>query len=98
MPIRFECPRCGASMKLHQNSKGGYLLCSNENCKRLLLVIDYGGGRYEIIKGELPWCTNYPHRSVLQGFIDGGNNPRPLETVKTVRQMSNQQGVAINGF
>lgn len=96
--IRYECPRCGASMKLHRNSKGGYLLCSDENCKRLLLVIDYGTGKYEIIKGELPWCTNYPHRSVLRDFIEVGNTSRPLKNEKIVRQMSNQQGVSVNGF
>lgn len=101
--MRFRCPVCHQEMKLHLNSKGGYLFCVNVKCCHILqvmyhtevpenirgiIMIPYGPtGIVEIIKGDLPRTPTHPHSGVSSHFIDGGKGLRPLKNESSVRQM-----------
>ena len=105
-----RCLRCGWKMKRHTNSDGAYLLCRNQQCKRLYLVREFNPQRelkgevlsflvngkvIEVVKGFLPKDQS---PVVSQHFLSAGNTSTPSEITKTLRQVSNNQEVPINGF
>ena len=97
-------------MKRHENSDGVYLLCRNQQCKRLYLVREHdpqrepkgqllpflvNGKLIDVVKGFLP---KDQHSGVSGHFLSAGDTSTPSEIAETLRQVSNNQEVPINGF